>query len=667
MNLMNTTHIRPLKALFSLTFIILAMVQPSSLHAQQPEVIGNPVYTAAWSPDDSKLAASYYDGSLKIIDATTNQTLFDLIDHIGRETVIDWRPDGSQIATGGYDGRVYIWNTDTGQLDTTIFDSGVADEIAALQWSEDGTRLFIVKSYQDDYLHTWNAITQELELSVDTSYLTDIAQNPNGEQIAFSFFASTIEIREADTLNLISYFGTHPDNIPALGNGNEIRHLQWSQNGQYLLSGAIFNRVVLWDVSTGNPQQVVSGTEFINWNPFYSMMRAVWFGENDCTFYSVRGDGAIHIWETASGELLGASTLANPPIYAATVSNDGTKIAYGDATGALIVDSVPLPLVAESAQEASTTLSIDWSPDDQWVATTHLDNRIRIWNATTGLVERSTQIIPSADFQDDPPGLLDIEWSPDGNRLAFLIRDRDYSIIRIVNAFTFQDELNITNNSELLDWVSDIEWNPEGTMLAGTTIRGTGSAGDYYVKVWDTSSGRRVDEIQTLTAIYQIEWNPDVDRQQLAMEGGTLAQIWNIGEDNGFVLLGHEGSINSVSWNSDGTRLATRDDITIQVWDAETGQNVNRIYQGTANSTDKVMWMPNSDHFISFGREPGYDALHTLNATGSRTSEGVRLPNRFFDLNVTGERVVVSPDSESIEIYGIASGEIIPFAVASGE
>lgn len=326
-----------------------------------------------------------------------------------------------------------------------------------------------------------------------------------------------------------------------------------------------------------------------------------------------------------------------------------------------------ISLTVASADDAAQTLSIDWSADDKWVATTHLDNRIRVWNATTGLLERSVEIIPPSDFQADPPGLLDIEWSPDGNRLAFLIRDRDFTLIRIVDAFTFEVVLDITDNGKLLDWVSDIEWNPDGTLLASATLRGRGSAGDYYVKVWDTSSGSLIDEIQTLTGIYQIAWNPDVDRQQLAIEGGTLAQIWNIAADNGFVLRGHEGSINSVSWNSDGTRLATRDSITIQVWDAATGQNVYQIYQGTANLTDDVMWMPDSDHFINFGREPGYDALYTLNATGSRTSEGVRLPNRFFDLNATGERVVVSPDSDSIEIYDIASGQMIPFVTAESE
>lgn len=331
-----------------------------------------------------------------------------------------------------------------------------------------------------------------------------------------------------------------------------------------------------------------------------------------------------------------------------------------------------IPLAVADTEDAAQTLSIDWSSDDKWVATTHLDNRIRVWNATTGLLERSVEVIPPSDFVSDPPLPLpfNIEWSPDGNHLAFIIRDGEFAVIRILDAYTFELILEIRNDETLLDWSQDIEWSPDGHSIAGTTTYGTGPFGEYFVKIWDVESGALRGELQTRSMIHQVEWNPDVERQQIAMRGGTLAQIWNVNTDEVFALItdeNAESAITSVSWNSEGSLLATRDFIVIHIWDAETGQSVNQIYQGTANSTDDVMWMPNSDHFINIGLEDGVDVIYTLNATGSRTSEGVRLPNSAFDVNSTGERVVVSPDSDSIAIYDIASGQMIPFVTPDGE
>jgi hypothetical protein len=309
------------------------------------------------------------------------------------------------------------------------------------------------------------------------------------------------------------------------------------------------------------------------------------------------------------------------------------------------------------AQSVFPTYSIDWSPNDQWVATTHGDNRIRVWNAITGLVERSIEIIPPTLFQADPPGILDIEWSPTGDRLAFFIRDRDHTLIRIVGANTFNTITDITSNGALLDLVTDIEWSVDGSSIAGATQSGRGSAGDYFVRVWDASSGNLTSELRTNTGIYQVQWNPDPSRQQLAMSGGTLAQIWNISSGVVYPLEGHEGAINSVSWNPDGTRLATKDNIAIQIWDGTIGQNLNQIYLGNSVSTNKIVWSKSNDGFLA----QGIYELYSLNATGTRISPNdVPLPNRYFDLNTSGNRIVISPDSQSIVIYDL-SGQIIPF------
>lgn len=67
----------------------------------------------ATSPTGSKFAATMEDRTVRIIDASTNQTIKVLEGHPVPAYAIAWSRDGAYIATGDESARIFIWDTRT--------------------------------------------------------------------------------------------------------------------------------------------------------------------------------------------------------------------------------------------------------------------------------------------------------------------------------------------------------------------------------------------------------------------------------------------------------------------------------------------------------------------------------------------------------------------------
>jgi WD40 repeat protein len=341
---------------------------------------------------------------------------------------------------------------------------------------------------------------------------------------------------------------------------------------------------------------------------------------------------------------------------------------------AIVIGLCVFTAAAAYVDEVPVTNSIDWSPDDQWIATTDSDNFIHIWNPVTGLVERELQVPAPQIFASQfyPPNdriskpfVVDIEWDPSGTRLAFIVRDFNYSLIRIVDAATFDHILDITlDDTTLLDWISNIEWSPDGELIAGASIRGSGMLGDYAVRIWDTTNGNLINEMKTAAGIHMLDWHPNPSSSQLGFTSRTTARIWNVSTNDVYDLEGHTGSVESIAWNSDGSHFITRDAITVQLWDPESGQNLMQYFTEESGGFSSISALANSDQYLA----QYMGQLFLVDQYGNRTSDkAIPLPyNGLFDIDSTKQRVALSFDSSSIIIYNI-SGEVTPFETATSE
>jgi WD40 repeat protein len=97
------------------------------------------VYSVAFSPDGTKLAAGSYDGPVCIWNVETGVFLHSSADHAGGVYSVAFSPDGTKLAAGSYDGPVCIWNVETGVFLHSL--AGHTDGVDSVAFSPDGTKL----------------------------------------------------------------------------------------------------------------------------------------------------------------------------------------------------------------------------------------------------------------------------------------------------------------------------------------------------------------------------------------------------------------------------------------------------------------------------------------------------------------------------------------------
>jgi WD40 repeat protein len=107
------------------------------------------VFSAAFSPDGSRLASIDQDGTARVWDATTGQAVLTLAtDTHGNYANggIAFSPDGRQLATIQHDRAVRIWDSATGDVLLTLPEQtgqamNTGGPLLALAFSPDGNRL----------------------------------------------------------------------------------------------------------------------------------------------------------------------------------------------------------------------------------------------------------------------------------------------------------------------------------------------------------------------------------------------------------------------------------------------------------------------------------------------------------------------------------------------
>src|SRR5262249_26050882 len=90
-----------------------------------------PVFGVSVSPDGSRIASASHDGTVRLWDARTGQSLHVLVGHAGIVDAVAFSPDGRLLASAGFDSTVRLWDPATGKdVRTLAAPSAVIWEVA---------------------------------------------------------------------------------------------------------------------------------------------------------------------------------------------------------------------------------------------------------------------------------------------------------------------------------------------------------------------------------------------------------------------------------------------------------------------------------------------------------------------------------------------------------
>jgi COMPASS component SWD3 len=219
------------------------------------------VSTIAWSHDSKILASGSDDKSIRLWNVSTGMahpTPF--IGHHNYVYSIAFSPKGNMLVSGSYDEAVFLWDVRAARVMKSL--PAHSDPVSGVDFVRDGT--LIVSCSHDGLIRIWDTATGQCLRTLvheDNAPVTSVIFSPNGKYV----LAWTLD----SCIRLWNYIE---------GKGKCVKTYQGHKNTKYSLSGAFgtyggdaphqhafvasgseTGEVVLWDVSSKNVLQRLSG------------------------------------------------------------------------------------------------------------------------------------------------------------------------------------------------------------------------------------------------------------------------------------------------------------------------------------------------------------------------------------------------------------------------
>ncbi len=571
---------------------------------------------AAYSPDGKWIATGSGAGFGVLWDVETGTVVRRFFGHTGGVTSVAFSPDGTKILTGSGDHTAKLWDVSSGEEVRTF--SGHEGDVSCVAFSPDGLK--VVTASEDETARSWDAETGKSILSFygHNADVSCVAVSPDGTRVLTGGIDGKARLWDADTAEEIRIFSGHPHNVNSVAfshDGNTILTVGWdstaklwntltgdivqsfsgnnyalnlgafSPDGKNVLTGGTGGTVKLWDVVTG--KEIWIFNEKHNWS--VSPMSALAYSASGTRFLTGSRDGVMKLWDANTFEDIRTFRGHTDEVASALFSPDGTRVLTGHPHfGAILWD-------AESGEETQTIIGhsfflkcLAYSPSGTNILYGGYNN------GTVILENIETQ--KSSVFTGIHTGhVLSVAFSPDGTR--FVTGSADHTAV-LWDIGTGDSLFTLSGHD---GDVNSVAFSPDGTRIL------TGSE-DHTAKLWDSKTG---EDLRTFGhaweesekpiiiilaekkhpkafpdhagSINSVAFSPD-GTKVLTGSADNKAKLWDTNSGEGiYTFSGHRGGLGSVAYSADGTKVLTASRRgTVNVWDASTGGLLQTLHNKTA-------------------------------------------------------------------------------------
>src|SRR5262249_41711696 len=152
-----------------------------------------------------------------------------------------WSPDGTRIVTASSDKSVRVWDTKTG-VQLAVLPTRAAAVVSA-SWSPDGTRILIATSNTVQILDA-KAGSPIVTLKGHQDAIWSAAWSPEGARIATASSDMSARIWSA---------ATGAEITKLLGHTDAVRSVAWSPDGMRVVTASTDSTARIWDLASGSP------------------------------------------------------------------------------------------------------------------------------------------------------------------------------------------------------------------------------------------------------------------------------------------------------------------------------------------------------------------------------------------------------------------------------
>ena len=532
-----------------------------------------------FSPDGSEMLVAV-GNLLHWLDTTMGQVTETLTGGERRVSDLAYSPDGKQIAAIDVRGVVRLWEKDQKAF-TFRYTRPRSGEYTIL-FSPDGEQL-IVGGHD---IEIWDIATVELVGELLTSSpVTSLALHPDETQLAVGTEEGQIEFWSLQTSNQTALIDGNDVKVEGDRGHVEVDSLAFGPGGQSLIVGFYDAVIGVWDtvnqvwmrswITKTRPDEEFKGSgEGPSWSPLLTLSR-----DGETVVALADHSANVGWWEVDTGKLTGRFEGYGYPLELG-FSNDGRSFvtAWGVAR---VWDTVTTEIIAEMQYDNGTNAAAH-SPNGKYVAISHRDRRITVWDVDTATVKH---VLHGAFWNNS------VTFSPDSRLVAavtysFLIRVWDVETGGLIAELQERDD-----SAGLLFSFSSVCFSPDGRWLAAAGSRGRSGARIRTIAIWETQGYTLQHVVDGLTAtdgfLNSLEFSPDsrwiagyTDRPEYKIK------FWNI-ETREIDFELPTGVVRTAGFSSDGRWFTTsirgpnRDTRApgVQIWDTQTQQLVVEFSQ----------------------------------------------------------------------------------------
>ncbi|KAJ9461234.1 putative WD repeat-containing protein [Diplonema papillatum] len=573
------------------------------------------VYSAAYSPDGSKLVSCSSDYTARLWDARKGKEVHLLRGHTKAVRWVAFSPDNKTVATCSADHTIKMWDAGTGEQVRTL--EGHTDGVPMIAYSPDGST--IASCGWDKTIRVW-AAADGCELRVmkgHTAYLSCIAYAAS--RIASGSADKTVRLWNAETGMEERILAGHTDKVWCVA---------LSRNGATVASGGADLVVRLWDASTGNETHKLEGH-----------IEAVWsaaFTPDGTKLATGSKDKTIRFWDVVTGSQVHQLEGHTEGVTGISFSWDGALLLSGSYDKTIRVwDAASRAVVYVG--HTDQIYCISFSPDTSVAITCSKDKTLQTWDAGTGRQLRK--------LEGHTDGVRWVAFSPDGSKIASCSVDKT---IKIWDGPT-GDLLHTLEGHT--DGVPALAFSPDGTKIASCswdkTIRLWGADGsllqtmtghtaylsciayaasriasgsaDKTVRLWDAATGIEEKVLRGHTdKVWCVALSPD-GAHVLSSGNDTTIRMWDAASGSEtHKLEGHSLAVWSVAFSPCGTKVVSGGKShTMLMWNAASGQELHRL-EGHTDSVVYANYSPDGSRVVSCS----YDKTFRVWDTSATTGEG---------------------------------------------
>jgi WD40 repeat protein len=517
-----------------------------------------------FSPDGTRLGIAIEDGTAKVLDVASGQTIFTLQGHTGAVNDIDFSPDGKLIATGGEDATIKFWFADQGTLRVTLFDH--QGEVRAVEFGPDSSLL--ISGSLDDTAILWNVTDDGVDLLRilrpdglnGNGHVESVAFNPFGDRILTGGNQTTIvwstfedkelhrlrgnraEVYEVafapDGLSMLTassgikiwdyFYGIERYNLSS--HRGEVTSASFSPDGTFILTGSWDNTVKLWAANLL--------IETLKLKENISRKLDAQYSSDGRWIATADDNGNVLLYDAQTGQVVDQRVVDEAVSTVSFDPQNSGRFITGDDLGQVIVwmagsDEPALTISAHKDGVASAV----FSPDSRKILSSGGDSAAKVWDAESG-----TEL---AVLMHDFGSVFQARFSKDGSRIVTAGQD---NTARIWDASNGQQLMQLKGHT---DYVLTAVFSHDGKYVY------TGSF-DNTIKKWDVQTGQLV---QTLAGHTGKVNDLDINRDDTLLVSGstdTTVKIWDLKTGREiFNYLGNNEDTNSVAFNLDGSKVLT--------------------------------------------------------------------------------------------------------------